>query len=589
MLNSDLETLQAQEDLLYGKSSLPGRGRSYLANQEEGHDDLLPYSCKLRVYDNNLPYELQRTSKDLRWGAGVKLVLDDYQSPAPCGGNIEWKFMLDPDHPDYGKITEHQKTFLYDPSEFPIDKWVTTFSVGDYMEGESIYPDEGGSTHSIENSWEVLWNVLYCREVDLVVINLNNLRPYGQQNGRGLTSTGPVGDGTEGSNLSSFLAIYEYIAIYAQNPTITNFIKLFGVLNNTIRRGGIYKNGIVCSSMWWEHPCIKEYLSSPLADIAGSHKKAIGLNPSVLADQELTDLILEKTMNESLFLEKRELGDSFFPNVCVGLGVPHDGTCLIWRVNFGMCEGPEDIIEAYKQTAHNLTNLHISWRKNHPEKAKYSAPLEEDRQIGLDVMGLANYLALHNISYEDFVKAVYHVLYNTVVVDNDDAVALVKAIIKGQEEAIKICDQITDNAGLPPLYRIFCVEPAQSHSYETFDLSGKTTCRGIWPPVGRKVTFESATRQNRTVLHGKVETVGSVSLEFWEHIHMAYQLLLNDSGRAHFISYDLRQEPTQSWFENFLLYSPLKNKYYTEIKSTDQSHLDKVIKEVNGGCAVCAE
>lgn len=574
-------------DLLYGKSTAPGRVRAYLENKAAGHNDLLPYSCKLRVYDNDLPYELSRTSKDLRWGAGVKLVLDNYVAPAPIKPK-KWCFILDAEHPDFDKLTAHQRKFLWDTCYTGEIIW--GINVGDFMEGAptSNNPIEGRV--SIEDSWATMWEALHDDHTDYIVVNLNDLRPNGSQNGRGLTSTGPVGDGTEESNVASFLAIYEHIAIYAHSPSITNFIKLFGVLNNTIRRGGLYKNGIVCSSLWWAHKDIEEYLSIPLVSIAGSHKKAVGVSSAILDQPSLMKLIQEKVRDESVFLEKRKTDAAAYPNVCVGLSVPDDGTCLIWRVNFGMCAGPEDIIEAYKQTAYSLTKLHLSWREDNPEKAKYSAPLKYDRQIGLDVMGLANYLALHEISYQEFVNAIelffvdesdsLEFCEGLVAGTSQEAMNLIRAVVKGQQEAIKICDTLTNEANLPRLERIFCVEPAQSHSYETFDLSGRTTCRGIWPPVGRRVNFQSSTRQNRTVMHGKVETVTSVSEDLYEQIHEAYQRLMNLSNRAHYISYDLRREPTEDWFTYFLLDSPLKTKYYTEIASTDQSYLSKTIKEI---------
>ena len=943
-----------KKDHLYGASTAPGRIRAYFANKEAGHNDLLPYSCKLRKYANYLPYELSRTSKDLRWGAGVKLVLDDYKVPSPCNMHTKWYFKLSESHPDYNKITEHQKRFLYNPTiHSPQGTCPTTILVGDFMERDDIdfcFSDK----QSIEDSWNTFWEYLNQESTRTLVVDLSALRPCGSTNGRGLTSTGAVGDGTEESNTASFLAIYEFIALYAQTPSIANFIKLFGVLNNTIRRGGLYKNGIVCSSMHYQHPLIWDYLSIPLVDIAGSHKKAVGIDKNLLLLPALRDKVLEGVKTESVFLEKREysseitafpnvcvsgntwvdtlkgakqvkslvgkpfdvivnnavhrstsegfwstgeqntvrlttqsglnleltpnhkvikatrknydsawceewvevqslipgdrvklannqyswdgqgsfnqgwlvgnlIGDGFFatktsalllfygdyrdeliniaqellldePPVCrsgsttpcpmsasadkwaegrskpfrtiggrrlgnlalnwgltrefkhnlekieqdassdfcrglisglfdadshvgkgqndgagesiqftqvadsvvypvvrilnrlgiatniwknpprqreirgqvfdcqestriditgrhnlalfadrigfkhpgkdsalkallsdyqkaadtrsqytkvlsvspairqevydctipslgyftangliahncVGLFVPDDGTCLIWRVNYGMCESPEDIVQAYKDTAQSLASLHLSWRNDNPGKASYSAPLEEDRQIGLDVMGLANYLALHNITYEQFINAVDYCLEVTDYCESSLAKELVMAIIEGQQEAVKICDALTSEAGLPPLDRIFCVEPAQSHSYETFDLSGRTTCRGIWPPLGRRVNFDSDTRANHTVMHGMVETVTTMSEDTYEAIHERFQLLLNASGRPHTISYDLRREPTIEWLEKFID-SPLKTKYYTELGSTDQSYLQKTIQTV---------
>lgn len=570
-------------DLLHGKATAPGRIRAYYANREAGYRDLLPYSCKLRRYGNNLPYELSRTSKDLRWGAGVKLVLDDYTTPEACRDDKQWGFILNDNNKDVGNITQAQSKFRLntEAKEFSLKDSII-IPVGDFMDGE-----KQGAYYSIEDSWRVFYEALYEDNDAVIVVDLSALRPNGEANGRGLIATGAVGDGTDTNNTASFLAIYEWIARYAEFPTIANFIKLFGVLNNTLRRGGIYKNGIVCSSMHYKHPLIVDYLQIPLVEIPGSHKKSVGVDAGILDLPELTELVLYKVKVESVFLEKRDINKkSAYPNVCVGLDVPDDGTCLIWRVNYGMCESLNDIIEAYEDAARNLTTLHISWRKDNPDKAKYSLDLESDNQIGLDVMGLANYLALHKITYQDFIKAVdmYFAedMEDISVLDDSsfDALALVCTIAVAQFSAIRICDEIMNNAGLPRLARIFCVEPAQSHSYETFDLSGRTTCRGIWPPIGRRVNFSTETRQSRTVMHGKVQTVNDLTEAEYERVHEQFQRLLDTSLRAHAISYDLRREPTLEWFTHFLVDSPLKTKYYTEITSTDQSHLQKVIQEV---------
>ena len=585
-----------KQDLLYGKSTAPGRQRSYEANIQAGNDDLLPYSCKLRVYNNALTTEMQRTSKDLRWGAGVKLILDLYENPEPLVG-AAWGFYLDPAHPDYDKLTEHQKQFLVSESELD-ESYV--IQVADAMDTQ---PNDSELT--IEFSWWVFSERLWWMS-DLaapfqdtfakVVVDLTALRPHGTSNGRGLTATGPVGDGTESSNTASFLAIYEHLFNYLTSPSIDNFLILFGVLNGTIRRGGLYKNGIITSSMHYSSQHVEDYLNVPLVNIPGSHKKGVSVDAGVLDNKELTALILDKVRNESVFLTKQPFADLSNPdaayfNVCVGLGVPHDGTCLIWRVNFGMCNTLQDIVEAYKETTEQLTRRHFEWRERHPEKAAYSASVDVDRQIGVDVMGLANFLAIHNITYKEFIAGAKQFLeeftndsfypdFSSLLSGPITAYSLAATIVYGQFESMRLADVLCEEYGAPPFLRMFCVEPAQSHGYETYDAKGFTTCRGIWPPLGRRVNFSTETRESRTVRHGKVETVKTVSEEDYEQVHEVYQELLDTSGRAHAISYDLRREPTEEWFRHFILDSPLKTKYYTEIASTNQEYLSKEIKEV---------
>jgi hypothetical protein len=155
-----------------------------------------------------------------------------------------------------------------------------------------------------------------------------------------------------------------------------------------------------------------------------------------------------------------------------------------------------------------------------------------------------------------------------------DVYQLLYSIELGMQYATDASDSIMKSAGLKPLDRIFCVEPAQAHSYETVDIDGFTTCRGIWPPVGKKVKRRSDTVGMKLYNHGQVETLADLTEDEYETLNEEFQKLLDSTGRAHAISYDLRREPTKEWFNRFV-HSPLKTKYYTEIQSTDQSYLQK--------------
>jgi hypothetical protein len=580
------------------KSTPPGRIRNYLAEQEAGKSNLLPFSCKLRVYKNSLIETLIASSKDLRWGAGVKLILDQYKAESPVPNKVNWFFYLPESHPDYNKLTEYQKTFVVNSRESEALSYyliVVKDSMEDARTSQGV---------SIEQSWELFYEyILDGNDVELpIVIDLSALRPCGTTNSQGLTATGAIGDGSEESNIASFFAIYDYIARYAAAPSIGALLQLFGVLNNTIRRGGLYKNGIITSSMWYESSEIHNYLDFPLIEIPGSHKKGISFDNGVLAEKELVTKILKKTMEESLFHEKREKDSNIYKNVCIALDIADNGTCLLWRVNLGQCLTPQDIIAAYVESTLHLCEIHTTWRLLNPEKALNSAPLEDDRQIAIDVMGLANCLRIWGINYEQFNIALKDFLGQS---DGETvsvrALELVYALADGMETATEAADQYMIKRGLPLLERIFCVEPAQSHSYETVDAEGFTTCRAIFPPVGKRVTRVSDTQKNKTYRHGNVETTKEVSGETYQLTCELFQKLMNRTGRAHGISYDLRVPATEEWFEDFVLDSSLKGKYYTEVQSADQSYLEKKAGSASmeeqeacslanpGSCTLCEE
>ena len=63
---------------------------------------------------------------------------------------------------------------------------------------------------------------------------------------------------------------------------------------------------------------------------------------------------------------------------------------------------PQEIPTAFRQGAEWLARLHPLTGVG--ETGQYLSPAE-DRQIGLGVIGLASFLAIHDVSYSDFVSA----------------------------------------------------------------------------------------------------------------------------------------------------------------------------------------
>ena len=99
--------------------------------------------------------------------------------------------------------TGRVQSWLDNPeSRLPVS--CTVFVVEDSMEGEN----------GIEASWRYVSHGL--RFGAGVAVHLSTLRPKGAENGRGLTASGPV-----------------------------SFAKIYSQLNETLRRGGVYKNGAV--------------------------------------------------------------------------------------------------------------------------------------------------------------------------------------------------------------------------------------------------------------------------------------------------------------------------------------------------------
>ena len=102
----------------------------------------------------------------------------------------------------------------------------TVFVVEDSMEGP-----EG-----IEASWRYVSHGL--RFGAGVAVHLSKLRPKGSENGKGLVASGPV-----------------------------SFAKIYSILNETIRRGGIYKNGAVVAHLDIDHADILDFITTPRSEL----------------------------------------------------------------------------------------------------------------------------------------------------------------------------------------------------------------------------------------------------------------------------------------------------------------------------------
>ena len=81
--------------------------------------------------------------------------------------------------------------------------------------------------------------------------------------------------------------------------------------------------------------------------------------------------------------------------------MPSRGTCLLQHVNLGSCT-LDNLQEAFVTGMSELCDLH--GRTGVGESGEYLTP-DNDRQVGLGVLGLANFLRRYNITYEKFGEA----------------------------------------------------------------------------------------------------------------------------------------------------------------------------------------
>jgi hypothetical protein len=319
----------------------------------------------------------------------------------------------------------------------------TVFVVEDSMEGP-----EG-----LEASWRFVSHAL--RNGAGVAVHLSKLREEGADNGRGLTASGPV-----------------------------SFARIYSALNETLRRGGVYKNGAVVLHLDYQHPDAIKFIQASRSDLAWV-KRCLNVDAGFLtsASPELIEATLDGIKKGDIWLNKIRHdaeGNRIYGNVCLEVYLPSRGTCLLQHVNLGACQ-LGDLTPAFVEGMSSLIELHK--KTGVGETGEYLSP-EVDRQVGLGVLGLANFLCQNSVTYKQFGEALDAYISHQPV--HTPAYILVSELAK----SIEIAAQIARQAGM---YRAFAIAPTASCSYNNVDLRGYTTTPELAPPISRHVDRDSGT------------------------------------------------------------------------------------------------
>jgi len=338
--------------------------------------------------------------------------------------------------------TGRVQNWITDPtSRLPVS--CTVFVVQDSMEG----------LDGIESSWRFASHAL--RNGAGVAIHLSNLRPKGDENGKGLTASGPV-----------------------------SFAKIYSTLNETLRRGGHYKNGAVVIHLDYTHPDALEFVNASRAELPWV-KRCLDVDWDFLLDAspELIAATIEGIKRGDIWLNKIRYdsnGQRIYGNVCLEVYLKSRGTCLLQHVNLGACDA-SSLVQAFEEGMTSLVELH--GKTGVGDTGEYLTP-ELDRQVGLGVLGLANFLAQNKITYEQFGTALEQYIGHCPT--NTAAYRTVARLALGIEKAAIIARK----AGM---VRAFAIAPTASCSYNNIDLRGYTTAPEIAPPISRNVDRDSGT------------------------------------------------------------------------------------------------
>jgi hypothetical protein len=187
------------------------------------------------------------------------------------------------------------------------------------------------------------------------------------------------------------------------------------------------------------------------------------------------------------------------------------------------------LVGAFTGGMNELISLHT---KTGVETTGEYLTQEEDRQVGLGMLGLANLLALESVTYAQFGEALNAHLYpNADYLTTPAARKIVKALQEGIIAAAAIAR--TNN-----MDRAFAIAPTASCSYRYRDRAGYTTAPEIAPPIGRTVDRDSSTFGVESFFYGEVETAEQVGWDDYVRVVDGIMEMLNRTGLAHGYSYN---------------------------------------------------
>ena len=358
--------------------------------------------------------------------------------------------------------TGRVQSWLDNPeSRLPVS--CTVFVVEDTMEG----PD------GIEASWRFVSHAL--RYGAGVAVHLSKIRPRGHENGRGLVASGPV-----------------------------SFAKIYSSLNETLRRGGVFKNGAVVAHLDIDHPDILEFVQTPREELPWI-KRCVNVDREKWTNSttRIKEAILKGIAKGDIWLNKIKYdaeSKRIRGNVCLEVYLPSRGTCLLQHVNLGGCK-IEDLSKAFVNGMSELCELHS--------------------KTGVGNTG--EYLP--SVTYADFANALEH----------KECSQTAFHIVEQLQNAIEGAAHIAHHNNMA---RAFAIAPTASCSYKSRDIDGYTCTPEIAPPIARSVDRDSGTFGVERVQYGDVEIASEVGWDVYKRVADGIVKLLDATGLLHGYSFN---------------------------------------------------
>jgi len=394
----------------------------------------------------------------------------------------------------------------------------TIFNVDDSMEGPN----------GIEASWRFVSHAL--RFGAGVAVHLSDIRPKGTKTNKGpdtLVASGPV-----------------------------SFAKIYSTLNEILRRGGTYRNGACVLHLDITHTDILDYVNVDRSELPWV-KRCVDLTRGQWhsAEPQTKEAILKGIARGDIWLNKIKHdkdGKRIRSNVCLEVYLPSRGTCLLQHINLGACL-IGDLRPSFREGMQELCELH--GKTGVGATGEYLAP-EVDRQVGLGMLGLANFLTNNNITYAQFGEALE-------AVNNGESYEGY-AGLAARELFLGIQD-VAYIAKRNKMDRAFAIAPTASCSYRSRDIKGFTATPEIAPPIARTVDRDSGEFGVETVEYGDVEIASQVGWESYKKVADQIMIMLDRTGLLHGYSFNSWSDMV-TYDEAFIeewLDSPQTSLYYS--------------------------
>jgi len=285
---------------------------------------------------------------------------------------------------------------------------------------------------------------------------------------------------------------------------------------------------------------------------------------------ETIQALLEGIKRGDIWLSKIRYdrdGLRIYGNVCLEVYLRSRGTCLLSHVNLGQCT-IETIPGAFRKGMQELLDLHPQTGVG--ETGEYLLP-EWDKQVGLGVLGFANFLAHNAVTYKEFADAWERfVEFRTIDSKADKIVAAIRIGLYNAESLARECG----------MHRAFCIAPTASCSYESVDIHGYTCTPEIAPPIGRSVDRDSGTFGVKHYEYPPdVEIASEVGWRDYKRATDAWVEMFQETGLFHGYSFNSWSDIV-TYDETFLaswLASPQTSLYYSLQVTPDTQSKDKAL------------